>query len=136
MKKRLVTIALTVVAGISLGYLFVLSWLLGFLTSKYIAGKSSGEQGKFRSIVVPFRRWGIHLHHWLYSLGLMGLTSAFGLYFLSPTITYGLLGGSIFQGIYCYDDWHVVVVNKRQVQKHPRSSRNHESEIDTVETVS
>ena len=128
MKRRLVSIALTVVAGISLGYLFVLSLLLGFLTSKYIAGKSSGEQGKFRSIVIPFRRWGIHLHHWLYSLGLMGLTSAIGLYFLSPTITYGLLGGSVFQGIYCYDDWHVVVVSKRQVRKRPRSPRNHEPE--------
>ena len=128
MKKRLISIALTVVAGISLGYLFVLSWLLGFLTSKYIAGKSSGEHGKFRSIVIPFRRWGIHLHHWLYSLGLMGLTSAIGMYFLSPTITYGLLGGSIFQGIYCYDDWHVVVVNKRQVRERPHSPRNNESE--------
>jgi hypothetical protein len=128
MKKRLVSIALTVVAGISLGYLFVLSWLLGFLTSKYIAGESSGEQGRFRSIIIPFRKWGIHLHHWLYSLGLMGLTSAIGLYFLSPTITYGLLGGSVFQGIYCYDDWHVVLVNKRQVRKRPNSPQNNEPE--------
>ena len=128
MKKKLITIALTLVAGISLGYIFVLSWLLGFLTSKYMAGKSSGEQGKFRSIVIPFRRWEIHLHHWLYSLCLMGLTSAIGLHFLSPSITYGLLGGLIFQGIYCYEDWHVVVVNKRQARKRPRLPQNHEPE--------
>ena len=122
MKKKLVAILLTIVAGISLGYLFLLSLLLGFLASKYVAGKSSGEQGKVRSIIVPFRRWMIHLHHWLYSLCLMGLSTAIGLYFLSPTITYGLLGGSVFQGIYCYNDWHIIAISKRQTRRQTAES--------------
>jgi len=58
MKKRLFAISLLIVATIMLGYLFLLSWLLGFLSSKYVAGKSVGERGKVRSIVIPFRRWG------------------------------------------------------------------------------
>ena len=117
MKKKLVTILIAIVASAALGYLFFLSWLLGFLASKYVAGKSSGERGKVRSIIIPFRRWEIHLHHWLYSLCLIGLSYAIGLHFLSPAITCGLLGGSVFQGIYCYSDWYVIAISNHQIRE-------------------
>ena len=116
MKKKLVIILLTMVAGISLGYLFFLSWLLGFLASKYVAGQSSGEQGKIGSIIIPFRRWKIHLHHWLSSLCLIGISSTIGIHFLTPAITFGLLGGLAFQGIYCYGDWHVILVSRHKLK--------------------
>ena len=95
-----------------LGYLFFLSLLLGFLASKYVAGKSVGERGKIGSVVIPFRRRRIHLHHWLYSLWLIGVSFATGINFLTPTITYGLLGGSAFQGVYCYRDWHIILIGR------------------------
>lgn len=124
MMKKFVTILLTIVASIWLGYLFLLTGLLGFLASKYVAGKSSGEKGRIGSIIIPFRRWAIHLHHWLYSLGLMGLSSAIGLYLLSPTVTYGILGGSVFQGIYCYNDWHIIAISRYKTErKRPESRR-------------
>ena len=116
MKKRLVIILSTIVAGIMLGYLFFLSCLLGFLASKYVAGESVGAGGKVRSIVIPFRRWRIHFHHWLYSLWLIGLSSATGIYFLAPTVTYGLLGGVAFQGVYCYSDWRVILIGRHQTR--------------------
>ena len=119
MKKKLIAILLTIVASITFGYLFFLSWLLGFLASKYVAGKSVGERGKVRSIVIPLRSWGIHLHHWLYALGLIGLSSTTGMHFLTPTITFGLLGGLVFQGIYCYSDWHIIL-NRRTLNKSER----------------
>ena len=112
MKKKLVTILLTIAASITFGYLFLLSWFLGFLITKHMAGKSVGERGKVRSIIIPFRGWWIHLHHWLYSLCLIGFSSATGFHFLTPTITYGLLGGLVFQGIYCYSDWHVILIRR------------------------
>jgi hypothetical protein len=99
-----------------LGYLFLLSWLIGFLASKYMAGKSVGERGKVRSVVIPLRRWGVHLHHWLYSLFLISLSFTTGMHFLTPEITYGLLGGLVFQGIYCYGDWHVILVSRHQTR--------------------
>jgi hypothetical protein len=114
MKKKLVTILPTIAATIALGYLFFLSWLLGFLSSKYVAGKSAGERGKVRSIVIPFRRWQVHVHHWLYFLCLIGLSSLTGIHFLTPAITFGLLGGSVFQGIYCYRDWHIILISRHQ----------------------
>jgi len=119
-EKRLVTILLTIVATIMLGYLFFLSWLSGFLVSKYTAGKSVGEPGKARSLVIPFRKWVIHLHHWLYSLCLIGLSSITGIYILTSTITYGLLGGLIFQGIYCYSDWHVILISRHKTKARER----------------
>jgi len=120
MKKRLFAILLTMVSTMILGYLFLLSLLAGFLASKYVAGKSVGEPGKIRSIVIPIRRWGIHVHHWLYSLCLIGLSLTTGMHFLTPTITYGLLGGLIFQGTYCYSDWHVVLISRHQTRKRER----------------
>jgi hypothetical protein len=124
MKKKFVTILITIVAGIWLGYLFLLTCLLGFLASKYVAGGTSGEKGRIGSIIIPFRRWAIHLHHWLYSLGLMGLSSAIGLYLLSPTVTYGLLGGSVFQGIYCYNDWHIIAISRYKTERKRPKSRH------------
>lgn len=114
MTRRPIAVLSTIVATIMLGPLFLLSWLLGFLTSRYTAGNAVGEQGKLKSIVIPFRKWTIHIHHWLYSLFLMGLSATTGMYFLTPTINYGLLGGLVFQGIYCYSDWHVIVTSRQQ----------------------
>ncbi len=121
MKKKLVTIILTIAATIMLGYLFLLGWLLGLLASKYVAGKSAGERGKVRSIVIPLRRRGIHLHHWFYSLCLIGLSYATGIHFLTPAITCGLLGGLVFQGIYCYSDWHIVLISRHRTRERPLS---------------
>jgi len=127
MKKKLAAILSIIVASIALGYLFFLSWLLGFLASRYVAGKSVGERGRVGSIVIPFKRWGIHLHHWLYSLGLISLSSTTGIYFLTPTITCGLLGGLVFQGIYCYSDWQVILISRRQATGRDRLRGNNES---------
>ncbi len=122
MKKKLVVILPTIVMSITLGYLFLLTLLLGVLASKYLAGGSVGERGKIRSIVIPFIRWRIHLHHWLYSSWLIGLSSATGMYFLTPTITYGLLGGVAFQGIYSYSDWHIILIKRHQTRARDRLS--------------
>ena len=85
---------------------------MGFLVSKYVAGKSVGERGKARAIVIPLKRRAIHFHHWLYSLCLMSISSITGIHFLSPVVTYGFLGGLVFQGIYCYSDWHIVLISR------------------------
>ena len=125
MKRKLVAIISAVIGGFMFGYLFLLSLLIGFLASKYVAGKSTGKQGRLESIMIPFRRWRIHLHHWLYSLWLIGFSSLTGMYFLTPVITYGLLGGSAFQGVYCYGDWHIIFIsrykNKTDVSQKIRS---------------
>jgi len=115
-KKKPVTILSIVVVSIMLGYLFFLSCLLGFLVCKYTSGKTIGERGKVRSIVIPFRRWNIHLHHWLCAgclLVFCGITSA---HLWTPVITYGFLVGFVFQGIYYYSDWHRIVIGRHKTK--------------------
>ena len=107
------TISLPVlIASMTFGYLFLVSFFIGFAASKYVGGKSETERGRLCSLIIPFGKWKFHLHHWLYSVGLLGFTSAAGVYLLTPPITYGLLGGLVFQGIYCYNDWHRIIVRK------------------------
>ncbi len=117
MKKKTSSILLTLVSSFIFGYLFILAWLLGLLASRLVAGTSPGKKGRLNSVIIPFRKWRIHLHHWLYALFLIGVSSAFGLYFLSPAVTFGLLAGTMFQGIYYYDDWRVIVLEKRKTKK-------------------
>ncbi len=132
MKKRLVAILPTIAATVMLGYLFFLSWLLGFLASKYVAGESVGEQGKIRSIVIPIRRWGIHLHHWLYSFCLLCFSYTTGMHFLTPAMTYGLLGGLVFQGIYCYSDWHIILISSHQTGAKERVANGSKNRTHTL----
>lgn len=114
MKKKPVAILSIVVVSIALGYLFYLSWLLGFLVCKYMSGKSVGERGKVRSIVIPLRRWKLHLHHWLCAVFILLFSGMTSIHLLTPIITYGFLSGFVFQGIYCYSDWHRIVVSRRK----------------------
>jgi len=123
MKKRVLAILSAITFMFMFGYLFALSLLLGLLTSKVIAGKSTGTKGKIRSIVIPFGRQRIHLHHWLYSLWLIGISFVTGFHFLSPLITYGFLGGSMYQGIYSYGDWHVILVSRKKSVRSQRSTK-------------
>jgi hypothetical protein len=122
MKRKLPVIISAITLVFMVGYLFALSLLLGLLASKLLAGKATGEKGKIRSIIIPFRKWRIHIHHWLYSLWLIGISFVTGFHFLSPIITYGFLGGSTFQGIYFYGDWHVILIPKDKT-KNQRDKR-------------
>ena len=112
MKKWVATLSI-IVACFVFGYLFFLTCLVGFFAGKYGSGKVAGERGRFRSIVICFGRWRVHLHHWLCSLGLIGVTCSTGIYLWNPPVTYGLLGGLAFHGIYCYADWYKIVITQQ-----------------------
>jgi hypothetical protein len=113
MKRKLVCTLPLLATGIILGYLFFASWLLGFVLTRYMAGKTSGKQGRIRSIVIPFGRHGVHLHHWLIASGIIILNLIINVPFLASTISYGVLSGLVFQGIYCYSDWHKILITRR-----------------------
>lgn len=115
MKKRLVATTSVAFITLVLGYLLAVSLLIGFLTSKYLSGKSTGERGIIGSIRIPFRRWRIHLHHWVYSLALIAIFAATGFHLITPVLTYGFLFGVTIQGVYCYEDWHRIVVDRHSV---------------------
>jgi len=122
-KTKLFAVSSLVLGALLMGYVFFLCLLLGFLASTYVAGPSAGEKGCLASVYIPFRRWRIHLHHWMYSLWLAGISAATGTCFLSPAVTYGFLGGLVFQGLYTYPDWHVVMIGRSPEQGRTRDHR-------------
>lgn len=120
MKSKIISTLSMVGASLAMGPVFIVGWVLGLLVGNFGGGKASGKPGRVKSIVIPFWKWKIHLHHWLCSLGLIGISSAYGIYLLNPYVTYGLLGGLAFQGIYNYDDWHRVIISRRTVNRRQR----------------
>jgi len=81
----------------------------GMITGYFIAKNLSG---KISSIQIPIGRYKIHVHHWM--LALLGLiTVAFtDTYRFFPPFALGFGGGFLFQGIYCYTDWHRILKKK------------------------
>lgn len=111
--KRKTTLFVLLAMGIFLGYCSFISWSIGFLMAKYLGGKTTGERGRLRSFVIPLRRRKIHLHHWLLASLAIVITLVYGIDFLSSDLLYGFFGGIVFQGIYCYGDWHKVLAPRR-----------------------
>ncbi len=100
-------------AAFGLGYLFYLGCAIGFTICKVCSGAESGIQGRVRSIIIPMRTHELHLHHWLLSVVAAGTSALQGFFLFAPGLFYGVLGGLILQGIFCYNDWHRIV--KRRV---------------------
>jgi Na+/glutamate symporter len=83
--------------------------LLGYLIGKFIAGKETGEIGKVKSLNFKIGNYKIHLHHWLYSSGILTSFILFNFSPPWPQFSFGLFGGLIVQGIISYSDWHKIL---------------------------
>ena len=84
--------------------------LLGYFLSKFLAGKKAGETGKLKSIVISFKEWKIHLHHWF--LASILLIFSFFDFLSLPQFALGILGGAIVQGLN-YPDWYLILIRKK-----------------------
>ena len=113
MKKKIACILVLQAVSISLGYIFFICCLLSFLITRILAGKASGEQGRLKSILIPLGRHKLHVHHWLISAGVISLSVTTNVCLGAPAIFYGALGGLVFQGVYCYSDWHKILVTRK-----------------------
>jgi len=111
-RKKLILFSL-LTAGIVWGYSFYLSWAAAFALSKFCGGRENGIPGKLRSVIIPWRRYQFHLHHWLLASLTAAVSAVSGFSLISPGLFYGFLGGLIFQGIYCYTDWHRIIISKK-----------------------
>ena len=111
MTKKIILISLIAVF-VLLGIVCYKSWFVGFAITKYLSGRAEGKQGIIRSITIPWRSYQLHLHHWLLALIFGGVFVVNSFYILTPQIFYGFISAVVFQGIYCYEDWHRIVVRK------------------------
>ena len=111
MRKKIVLIGLISVF-IFLGILCYKTWFVVFAVTKFLSGRTEGKQGIIRSIIIPWRNYQLHLHHWLIALiiGLAFLVKSS--YIVTPEVFYGSISAIIFQGIYCYQDWYRIIKKK------------------------
>jgi len=111
MRKKLVLISLIAVF-IFLGIFCYKTWFVAFAATKYLSGRTDGKQGIVRSIIIPWRNYQLHLHHWFLALIVGGVFAVKGFYILAPEVFYGFLPAIIFQEIYCYGDWYRIIKRK------------------------
>lgn len=112
MRKRLILISLIAVP-IFLGIFSYQTWFVAFLATKYLAGRTDGEQGIARSLILSWRNYRLHLHHWLVALIVGGILAAKGFYVLTPEAFYGVVSAVVFQGVYCYKDWYRIIRRRK-----------------------
>jgi len=108
MRRKIVLIGLVAVF-IFLGVFCYKTWFAAFFITKFLSGRTEGAQGVIRSIVIPWREYRLHLHHWFLALVVGGAFLARGLYVLTPEVFYGFVSAVIFQGVYCYEDWYRII---------------------------
>jgi hypothetical protein len=111
MRKKIALIGLIAVL-IFLGIFCYKTWFIAFAVTKYLSGRTEGKQGIVKSIIIPWRNYQLHLHHWLLALIVGGVFLVRGFYILTPEVFYGSLSAIIFQGIYCYEDWYRIIKRK------------------------
>ena len=112
MRKKILLIGLIAVF-IFLGVFCYKTWFLAFAATKYLSGRTEGKQGIVRSIIIPWRSYQLHLHHWFLALVMGGIFAVKGFYILTPEVFYGALSAIVFQGIYCYEDWYRIIRRRR-----------------------
>ncbi len=108
MKKKIVLISL-IAAFIVLGILCYKAWFVTFFVTRFLSGRREGKQGIVRSIIIPWRDYRLHLHHWFLVLIAGGVFVVKGFYIVTPEVFYGCLSAAAFQGIYCYGDWYRMI---------------------------
>jgi hypothetical protein len=111
MRKKIVLISL-IGAFIFLGIFCYKTWFAAFIATRYLSGRTDGKQGIVRSIIIPWRNYQLHLHHWFLALIVGGVFVVKGFYIMSPEVFYGFFSAIIFQGIYCYEDWYRIIKRK------------------------
>ena len=112
MRKKIILISLIAVS-IFLGIFCYKTWFVAFVATKYLSGRTDGKQGIVRSIIIPWRTYELHLHHWFLALIMGGVFAVKGFCVLTPEVFYGALSAIVFQGIYCYEDWYRIIKRKR-----------------------
>jgi len=112
MRKKIVLIS--VIAGFCLcGVLCYKTLIIAFVITKYLSGRKEGKQGIVKSIIIPWRNYHFHVHHWCIALIIGGVCLVKGFYILAPEISFGFLSAIVFQGIYCYRDWYRIIKRKK-----------------------
>lgn len=115
MKKKFITkTALSALFALISLKLF-LGVVSGYFASKFYTDKVVGKKlGKltFGSVFIPFGKYKIHLHHWLYPSLILGGGALIDAFFLAFYFPVGILLGIVLHDIATDKHWYRVVTHK------------------------
>ncbi len=112
-KKSVLLLGWGVVLAQIMALPFYCGAVLGYLSAKYFAGRSTAQPGKVRSLVFNIGSYRVHLHHWTLSGLLIASLHLKGLQFLELLLgVSGFCAALIFHGIYSYTDWYKIISRK------------------------
>lgn len=100
------------VAPMLISFELGISMILGYFAARYIAGTKVKTRGRVPSFILNFRRYRLHLHHWLVFSNILVITLILHVFIITPYIFYGFLGGVIAQGLIYYDDWAEIITRR------------------------
>jgi len=86
--------------------------IFGYFVARFLSGKEVGDPAKIKSLAFNIGKYRFHFHHWFYGLGILAFVLLLGLSFPFPQFSFGFFGGFIFQGVYCYPDWHKILMKR------------------------
>ncbi len=112
MESKFKKITLPILAGTASLYvsiLFFLGAIIGYILTECISKR-------IKSIRFSLGSYKIHLHHWFLLWCSFMIVFISGIHYLFPVFLLGMGGGVVFQGIYCYEDWHKIVSKKRSFE--------------------
>ncbi len=92
--------------------IFLIGFILGYFFWHMFAGKHEGDRPE-RSLRFLVGNYYIHMHHWFVSILIFVILVSFN---LRSLIVFGLLTGSIFQGL-GYADWYYIFYHKDNYEK-------------------
>ena len=70
---------------------------------------------RIKSITFNIGKRKFHMHHWIWGLGILPIIISYKISPVSMPLTFGFFGGIIFQGIFCYSDWHKILIKRKKI---------------------
>ncbi len=111
-KKSVLLLGWGVALAQIMAFPFYCGAVLGYLSAKYFAGRSTAQPGKVRSLVFNIGSYRVHLHHWTLSSLFITPLLLKGIYahFMEPfLLVCGFCAALVFHGIYSYTDWYKII---------------------------
>ncbi len=107
--RKIIFPGTTLIISFYLSILFTIGIIAGYLGTTLFHRRIRKKRGKVKGISLPFRKWEIHLHHWI--LGSLGIIITY--FFSSLSIFWlGVFGGLVFHDIYTDKKWYRVIYRK------------------------
>ena len=110
--RKFVLPGTTLAVSLYFSSLFTFGMLAGYMgTNTFL--KRFVKTGRVNPLILNWKSWEIHLHHWI-----LGILVFFAIYFAGllsslPIFLIGTLGGLILHDLHTDDAWHKVVYKKK-----------------------